>query len=471
MPAARFTAPLLLLAVVVATLLVHIRSLVSPIILHDDFDLLLKVWTWDDTRSNLWVPMNEHAWPITRLWTYAMIQAAGSSAGIPLSAAVANRVLVLATVGLTYLFVRRDRGHPAPGLAAAALFGVSAVYQEAVYWFAAGPSVAATATGLLALLAAQRWRRSGGVVWLIVAAVWCALAPGWFAGGILAGPFCALYLIGRGTSSTDPGKWWAWVVPVLGTGAFLAVNLKMAGDRILNAEHYGGKTAVQAFDPIVGAGRTVLSLVDGLALGATGAPGVATPVWTAVAPTPVWIAIPVVIALVAGLIWWWRRATDRRLILLGLAFVLVSYWLIHSARARWEYDRLAGWSRYAVYPQMGLALILAGGWPGGFGTPFTRRQARAIGMLTAVLFVTQLTRGFCNSPTGLTEQMEALRQVDRVSERCRELGISATDAAAVLPSEDIPGGDKNRWWFLRGSDHPRELTAEELAELPAKLMR
>ena len=67
---------------------------------------------------------------------------AGGASGLPLAAAVAVRLLLIAAMLLVYLFVRRERGHPYFGFAGMIVFGVSAVYQEGVYWFAASPALA-----------------------------------------------------------------------------------------------------------------------------------------------------------------------------------------------------------------------------------------------------------------------------------------------------------------------------------------
>jgi hypothetical protein len=462
-----YLARVLFTVIVLATLLIHIRSLLWPVIYWDDFDLLLKTWTWAETRRNLWVPMNEHSWPLTRLWTFAIVCFAGDCSGIPRTCAIANRLLLLATIALVYHFVRRERGHPAPALVCAATFGVTSAYQEAVFWFAAGPAIASVATGLLGLLAAQRWRQAGGFSWLIVAAVWSALAPCWFAGGLLAGPLCSLYLMGHAFA-----RWRVWLVPVFGSVLFLSINLSLSGDRILNAEHYQGKTAIQAFDPISGAWNTIRVIADCWIPGAVGLPPLAT--FTRNADQQIALPIGVVLLLVAtsciALIWCWRRAGDRRLIVLGLGFVFSSYWLIQSARVGWDYARLTEWSRYGVFPQMGLALILAGVISTGYKTPFTRSQAKAVALFIGILTLLHLPRGICNSPMNIPEQAEVLLEVDRVDERCRALGVSAADARSVLSLTQIPGGDQNRWDYLRGSNQPQKWTATELAELRSKLL-
>jgi hypothetical protein len=209
---------------------------------------------------------------------------------------------------------------------------------------------------------------------------------------------------------------------------------------------------------------------------------------------PVWIVLPVLAAVVGGLAWWWRRAADRRLILVGLACGLVSYWLIHAARASWDYAHLTEWSRYGVLPQFGLALAIGGGWSGQFGTPFTRRQAQMVAILIAVLTLLQIPRGVIGSPFDIPDQADVLRLIDAVDARCRELEVSGSDAGAVLRGraadavaalvggaaidreaaghaiEQIPGSQYNRWRYLRGSTHPRERTAAERADLVRLLL-
>ncbi|HEX4614072.1 MAG TPA: hypothetical protein VH092_38170, partial [Urbifossiella sp.] len=118
-----------------AVVIVNGYSLVVPYIRFDDFVILEQSLRWADARANLWVPVNEHCWPLFRVETWAVVEASGGAANLPLACAVAVRLVLIATVGLVYTFVRRERGHPYYGFAAAIVFGVTAVYQEAVYWY------------------------------------------------------------------------------------------------------------------------------------------------------------------------------------------------------------------------------------------------------------------------------------------------------------------------------------------------
>ena len=181
-------------------------------------------------------------------------------------------VAVVLGMVLVFVFVRRELGHPGYGLIAMALFGITSQYAEAVRWFAASFAILALDTILLALLAAQRWRQTGRARHLAWAALWSALAPCWFASGILAGPLCFLYLLPtKEDRQGEPTQVATWIrqlalatVPVLGTVLFLAVTLPRNAAHIMHLEHYKlqHKTAVQAFQLDIGLAYTARSLVE-----------------------------------------------------------------------------------------------------------------------------------------------------------------------------------------------------------------
>src|SRR5581483_10796850 len=81
------------------------------------------------------------------------------------------------------------------GLWAAALFGITLRYHQAVTWFGASLSWPALLCALLALLAAQAWLRTGRPRHLLGSVAWSGLAPAWFGGGVLVGPLTSLYLL------------------------------------------------------------------------------------------------------------------------------------------------------------------------------------------------------------------------------------------------------------------------------------
>lgn len=480
-PAPRYAVLLLVLGSGLAALALDGVALGHPVLVGDDFQILVRSWTWRGAVDSLWEPHNEHVMPLGRLTTWALAALAGPAANRPRVLLGQGPLAVLLGMGLLYRFVRRECAHPLYGLLAAALFGVSSVYQQAVFWFSASFSVLALDTALLALLAAQSWRQTGRVRHLLLAAGWAALAPGWFAIGILAGPLCCLYLLPpeKAGAAGPPlprlvRHVLAALVPLLGSAAFLAVSLPRTAERILHLPHYGDhKTALQAFHLDTGLLYTCRSLVDNLFLGVFGVstwPGV-------VCPLPVVFAALALLALAGA--WWWRGAPHRRLLLLGLGFILGNYLLVYGARAEWSYVvQLHTWSRYHLFPQLGLALFVCGGvprWEGGRlrllpAGVLSGRQFRALAALVGVLFLVQSPRGAIGAwlwTRGYAEQQRVLRQIDAMDARCRQLHIDRDTAREALPPLEVPEswGRENGWLLLRGSADPRPVGVEEARRL------
>src|SRR5438309_7788171 len=125
---------LLATAASVAALALYAYPLCYPLIVYDDLQMLVKSLTWPAAWANLWVPANEHAMPLGRVSTWALLQLAGRPTRYPLAISVHGPLALLAGLGLVYLFVRRELGHPFYGLAAMLLFGVTSVYEQAVGW-------------------------------------------------------------------------------------------------------------------------------------------------------------------------------------------------------------------------------------------------------------------------------------------------------------------------------------------------
>ncbi|HEV3257168.1 MAG TPA: hypothetical protein VG013_09835 [Gemmataceae bacterium] len=458
----------------VAVVALHTPPLLWPMIEADDFSILEQSWTWQATWENLWVPANEHAMPLGRLSTWALVRLAGRPTLLPLALACQGLLAVVAATGLLYLFVRRELGHPVYGLVAMILFGISTVYAEVVCWFSSSFGILALDMLVLALLAAQRWRQTGRRPWLVLSAFWSAVAPAWFAWGILAGPLCCLYLLlwckpktaPRSAVSLSPRLLVSLSFsPLLGSAAFLAVSLPLTADRIMHLEHYSGQTALEAFHPLTGLWYTARSLVDNLVVGFAGIP------WVVLPPAAVVLGV----CLVAGAAaWWWRQAPERGLLVLGLAFILTNYLLIYSARSTWSYDQMHAWSRYHLLPQLGLALFVCGGlprwqarWHIGPAATLSSGQVNALGLLAGVLLLVNFPRGVLETPAYHQGEMEVLRRIEAVDARCREYHISADAARAALPRLPVPDWDDqhNGWVFLRGSDDPRPIRPEEARRL------
>jgi hypothetical protein len=491
-----------------ASLALYALPTARPILIVDDFQIVFRSWTWTAAWDHLWDPANEHAMPLGRISTAVLATAAGwrPTVFLQLAGLQGPLALVLGMI-LVGIFVSRELGHSFYGLVAMALFGVSTVYQQAIYWYSASFSVLALDTFLLGLLAAQHTVRTNRIWPLAFCLLACALAPAWFASGILAGPMCALYLLahavlGPAGAESRPAlayRLLSTAAPILGTAAFLAVSLPLTADKIMHLHHYGDKTAIEVFDPLDGLVSTCRSVVDNLALGVLGISEV-------MCPAP-WVAIPFS-ALFCLAAWWTWWAPHKPLVVLGLGLVLTAYMLVYSARparAGWPYEHFmwhSNWSRYHLLPQLGLALFVVGGLPrwhtrvrldpaGGL----SRWQVCALVVLIGTLILIQLPRGILAHwtvsrseeaqsdaysfplPRGYlaewrdarihAEQVETMRRIEAVDALCREHHIDAAVARRVLGpirmTYDAAGDPQNEsnWQFLRGSRDPRSISDEE----------
>jgi hypothetical protein len=416
------------------SLSLHLTSLVRAQLLYDDFDILQASWTWLETVSNLWQPMNEHSWPLTRLTTSAVVEASGHRQTLlPLLAAIPPRLALLGALLLTFRFATRHTGSQVAGVAGMIVFGLTAAYQEALYWYAAHPPLWCVCCALLALTAADRWHESGRWWRLAEVGLWAFVAPCWFAGGVIVGPLVGLYLV-------LSRRWWQGLIPFGGALLFLFLSWMLAGDKINRPHHFEGKSMLQSLDPVTGAGMTARAVVDQIAVASVGWYRVAMPIPVVAVVLPLMVAVAV---------WWWWRAADRRLVLVGAGFILGSDLLIYSARGEWSYaEQLKDWSRYNVFPWFGQMLMIVGGvrWPTG---ALTRRQTAIALGVAVVLFAVQLPRGMHGSAGVDPEQSAVLRRVEEIDRRCREHRISATAARQALPpvtTED---------WLVQGQDDPR----------------
>jgi hypothetical protein len=449
-----------------AALLLNIAAILHPMLVGDDFQLLVRSWTWDRTRAALWLPHNEHSMPLGRLSTWLAVQLAVRPTNVPQLLALQGPLALLAAMVLVYLLVRRETGEPFPALLAMALFGVNTHYQTAVNWYSASFAVLALDMLLLGLLAAQRWRQTGHRRWLALSAFWCALAPGWFGSGVLAGPVCLLYLL----ASRPPAPRRAWLpalVPLLGTLASLAVTWPLNGERILSLPRVEvAATARATLDPAVGLRYTLRAIVDDLLPGALGFREVTSPPWVVVGA---WVAFG------AAGAWWWRQAPHRPLLVAGAALIVTGYLLIFTARAYFPYEGMHHWGRYHLLAHLGLALLVCGGLPRRFVARVNAAPVRRIDLGAAcvlgALLLTQCPRALVVGYDA--RQYLDLRRLETVEERCRTHHIGAATARAALPGfevsgmwdEEINGRRLSGWDLLRGSSEPWPTTVEEARRL------
>jgi hypothetical protein len=466
-----------------AALYLNRETLTHPYLMLDDFGILARSWTWQDTIANLWVTSNEHSMPLGRLSTWLLIRLASRPSHLAAVLDLQGPVALLAGMGLVYLFVRREMGHPFPALLAMTLFGVCTHFHDAIFWFAASFALVGLVTTLLGLLAAQSWLGHGRYRSLTLCLAAAALAPGWFTTGLLAGPLCALYLVGPAAREPLPGtgppprglrRWLPALAPLAGTALSLAITLPHNLTQILNLPRVEVEaTARQTTDPIVGLIWTARALVDDVVPGLLGWPGVTVP--TEVVP------LNLVLLAAAGVWWWRRRAAHRRLLLLGLGFILLSYLMIFSGRAYFVYEEVHAWGRYHMYAHLGSVLFLAGGWPlrglmtaSAAGRSLWLRMAWAVVAVCALGLLVRAQLPRASELPFDPQQAADWRRVEEMDALCRAHHIDAATARQALPPFAIKGcmGQElerhvpiTGWYFLRASPDPRPVTVEEARRL------
>ncbi len=454
--------------VYLASFTLYARPLLQAALLQDDFQILDQSWTWARTRAALWQPHNEHFMPLGRLLTCGLVWIGGPITHMPFVCALLGPLALWSGMGLLYVFVRRELGSPLYALLAMTLFGVSCIYQQAIWWFAASFSVLAMDTLLLGLLAAQRWKQTSRIRYLLLSAMASFLAPSWFASGVLVGPFCAVYLFPQHLRAGGRAVL-ALAIPLAGTALALFIIVTTSAEQIQHLEHYQGHTATEAFDLSTGLADTARSLVDNLLPGLI---GVGALEWTA--PWPVVAVVLLTLGVLAG--WWWRQAPRPQLLRLGTALVLCSYVLTYSVRALWPYEELmttATWTRYHLLPQLGLTLFVVGGLPGRAGKWFlpaeslSRAQVRVLGLMIALGCLLQLPRGLFTYFGPDSQQQALLQLIEQTEERCRRYHIDGEAARQALPKLSLESwaSDVNGWSFLRGSDRPQPHRPEEIRQL------
>jgi hypothetical protein len=473
---ARLPALALGAAASLAVVVLFLPWLAAPQIRYDDVNFLTKSRTWADTWAHLLQPMNEHVMPLARVDAGVLMQLTPRQTSIPLAAEIHGILAVVAGMWLLFQFVRRELGHDFYGVVAMVSWGVTTTYYECVTWYSASFFTVALDAMLMGLLAAQAYARGGRPLALILCGVCCALAPAFHSTALIGGLCCALYL-GSALQDRAPERpTWRFAaavaaVPLLGTVAFVAFGFVVATAGIVHAEHYRGKNIFAAFAPMEGLRNSVRTLADNQLPGAFG--------WWDKTAVFAWrAALGIVTASIGLAALWWRMAPNRRLLLIGLALIVGSNFLVYGARADWNYERTVhNWTRYHLFPHLGLVLFVAGGLPAlegrwltlTAGKALSRGQCVGLAALILVLLGCHWPRSRGSHFIVPPEQASVLQRVERVDAYCRAFHIDGAAARDVLEFVQFPLGyeGESAWEFLRGSRSPRPMPVENVRTLLA----
>jgi hypothetical protein len=352
----------------------------------DDAHYLRDSADWPTTLGNLFAPYNEHMVVPARLLTYAVISIAGwieTPVHQPMAAATSG--LFLTTLVLLFAFARRWWGNDAAGLFTVVLFAMSTSYREVILWYSASQwlfSFGLLLAGLLLVtISAERPRRRSVAAGMLVA--FCG--PFAYSIGVLVGPLCTIYGAARQCGAVARRSWTV-LAPSVGTVAALpvatALRLSWFGTPGYSESGGRGPEAFRAGDGLV----YILRLgVDLLVLRNLGYPHVTTE------QSLIWV-VPLEAVAVVGLLRLrpalWRLWPHA--VLIGLPYACTI-----PFRTWVEYGVLTNWSRYQLFPQLGLALLLTGAvrelapaWLSQ-SEPLTSRQASALVLLTVILLSLQ----------------------------------------------------------------------------------
>jgi hypothetical protein len=341
---------------------------------NDDFEYCSASRTWTKALASLFVPHNTHVVPAWRLVTWGFVACAGRLSRLPDVLATVSYGILVAVMLMTGRLVARETCRPGLGLAAMATVGTSTLMFSAATWYSAGQPLWSGFGILVTLWYLQGFRRTGGSLRLVLAAV-AAIVAGWlWTVGHLAGPLGAIYLWADGRTRCRL----AAAVPLLASVVAFAVAMGLGGRKIDASVSLHGRSAREAIDPIRVAEYTMQAIPENLFFGNL---GVITET-TALQGTLLTVALL--------LAWVWSRSPQWRfnpLECVGVAMVLGSYLLEWSLRG---YKAFAEWRLvvvpwYDVIPQIGAVLFMAGWFSGPRPTsmprhllPLTRLKGLAV---------------------------------------------------------------------------------------------
>lgn len=412
----RAAAPILLIGAL--SLTPHAARLAFPSLVGDDVQRIEDLQA--HPLSELWFrPFNEHMAPIFETVSWIAWRLAGRRLELaPLAFTLASFLPFILGLATLAGLARRVFGSAPAAAAVVALFALSPAHFEAVAWYSASSFAWALWFTLLALRGSLALRKHDSTRAACGAALAAAAAPACSAIGLLAGPAAALAALPDHPNRT-PRRLARAAIPLAGTAAYLALTSLFRYHSVLEA------SARRTFDPINGlllAARGPFYLAASLLLGAE-RPEALAPRAVELAFFALFLAAAIALAL---------RAREGRWAAVGLLLVLAGHGLTFSFRT-W----LAGvaetlsFTRYHLFPQLGLALIL--------GTALRPWLARPrLGWPAAL--ATALALFLLNGPeirargrwTDYPEQRATLAALDRLSDICRDRRISREQAAAAL---------------------------------------
>jgi hypothetical protein len=413
----------LLMAVVVAVVLVpYLGRLKHPSLYTDDVVRIAQLQTVPLQRL-LFLPFNEHMAPLFQGLSWLVWQLAGRSlVRAPMAFTMASYVPFGLSLGLLGWVIRAETRSVATSMVSLAIFGLSWLASETVYWYSASSFMWALAFTMAAWLGAASAAGGQTLRGSIGMGVASALAPAWSAIGLLAGPLAIVRVLAADFRGGPRRRAVAVVAPIAGTLAYLSVcSVFRYGDVL--AQSIERNVHLRA--GLIATGRAP---IDYLLPGLFGL----HPIGHRLSPLVSLTFSSLGVSL--ALLWAWRSG-HRALTLGGLLLILGGYGLTFCGRGDQGGRSVLVAQRYHLFPQLGLVLVLAPLVRIGLRRWEARPHASllAVASLTVVLALVHApmlkARGrYYRHP----DQVRTLAAMERLGTICRELRITRDQAIAAL---------------------------------------
>ncbi|MDA0836883.1 MAG: hypothetical protein O3B01_06535 [Planctomycetota bacterium] len=326
---------LCLLALIASTLAIY-WPMLGANYYYDDMFHLGFVAQRDGLGVWLLVPHNDHLMPLMRFIYYVCYQMSGLKA-LPLMALL--MVTHLANVRLVFALTSDFADRWVARWFGTAMFALSTVYDEAMYWPGGSHVTFSLFFTLVMLLSIRRYTKTNRHGWGILAGVATFCSPCFNTVGILSAPLGCLYLVTCLSSIRKPDEPWhhevKWVTgPILGSFVHLILGF------IFASEITG--SATNRVDITGGA----LFTLKGLGILAARQLHLQNPM----------IGLPIIAGLLALA---WHQQRRSRIFFIAVAS-LASFFIVFVFRTYLGEQTLAGW-RYYLYPAFGISLLWAMG--------------------------------------------------------------------------------------------------------------
>jgi len=411
---------LLILAFGAILLVPHLPRIRHPSIYGDDVQRIADLQT--RPLCALWFrPFNEHMAPFFETVSWATWQISGRKLmNAPLAFTLASYVPFVLCLGMLGWWVRLETSSRTAALASTALFGLSPLYAETVFWYSASSFTWALFWTMIVLLCAGSTEGARGWAHRLGLVFGSLLAPACSAIGLLAGPLGALRLA-AGRRDRQRG-WFTLAIPMTGTLLYLGVCSAFRYYHIIKSgiqrdSHiaWGLLTALRAptahlLPGTFGFHDVDLLLSPGLNLALTG------------------------LGLIA-IIPWATRSPQRGLIVAALGLILGGYALTYPFRNHDGAHWLFKIERYHLFPQVGLVALIALGarrWLSRFDQHPLEGLVGAIGLAVLLLAIhlgriENLVRTY-----SFPEQRGTLAALEHLGVICRARNVAQQQCIAAL---------------------------------------